>query len=332
MVNNSESEISVAGCQSAANVSLRLLKNLVTDASGNSGPTQDVTSDDLVTDYEAPEVISYQSSAAGADMVEYRLEFSESVSGLKTTSFITNPSCAISKLEGQGSSYQIWLTGCVNESELTLKPLSASDDAGNLGPVSETVGNQNNGDTLAPSATIVELERTNKSLSPSFELRFDEQVRGLTINAFSRMGSAKDCAFTLATVTAGSVYRVDSSGCSAGSLKIQLLAGSVSDTHQNPGPTSAIESDLVRIADEVEPNLSTSARVASLQAPPRLISKQASRQAATSVKSIPKDADTQNILLPKVESLEPEPWLSVAIALLALAVARGSRGRRVSRR
>jgi hypothetical protein len=33
-----------------------------------------------------------------------------------------------------------------------------------------------------------------------------------------------------------------------------------------------------------------------------------------------------------VESLKPESWVSIAIALIALAVAKRSRGRRVSRR
>jgi hypothetical protein len=331
MVNNSTAQIPIIGCQSAANVSLRLLKNEITDPFGNSGPTADVSSDAVVTDYEAPQVISYQSNSIGADLLEYRIEFSESVTGLTTTSFTASPSCVISKLDGQGSSYQIWLTGCVTESELTLKPLSASDAAGNLGPVSETTGNGNAGDNLPPTATIVELERTNKSLSPSFELRFDEQVLGLTINSLSRMGTAKDCAFTLATVTSGSVYRIDSSRCSAGSLKVTLLAGSVTDTHQNPGPTSAVESALVRIVEQ-EPSLSASAALASLQAPPNVISNRTETPVAEIVKSLPKAPKAENIQFPRFESLNPESWLSVAIALLALAVAKGSRGRRVSRR
>lgn len=331
MTNSAEAAIPVTGCQSAANVSLRLLKNQVTDESGNSGPTADVTSETLLTDYEAPAVLSYQSSSVGADLIEYRLEFSEHVTGLTSTSFAASAGCAISKLDGQGSSYQIWLTGCQSESQLTLNPLSATDAAGNLGPVTEATGNETTSDKIAPTATIEELDRTNKSLSPSFELRFDELVSGLTINSLSRTGSAKDCAFTLSTVATGSVYRVDSSGCSAGSLKLILLAGSVSDTHQNPGPTSAVESPLVRIV-EPEPTAINSANLASLDAPPILISSRPLPKVTEIVMPPSKEAMVPGVQFPTVESLKPESWVSIAIALIALAAAKRSRGRRVSRR
>jgi hypothetical protein len=331
MTNNSAAEISITGCQSAANVYLRLIANQLTDESGNSGPTQDVSSDSVVTDYEAPEVISYQSSSVGADLIEYRIEFSESVSGISEASFSASSPCEISKLDGQGSNYQVWLTGCATESNLTLLPLSASDAAGNLGPVSETIGNENSGDTFAPTATIVELERADKSLSPSFELRFDEQVSGLTLNSLSRMGTAKNCAFTLATISSGSVYRVDSSGCSAGSLKVILLAGSVSDTHQNSGPASAVESPLVRIAEPKTAPLD-SAGIAGLTAPPTLISSRPVPKVTETVKLRTQETLPAQLQYPKVDSLKPESWVSIAIALIALAVAKRSRGRRVSRR
>ena len=331
MTNNSEAAIPVTGCQSAANVSLRLLANQVTDASGNGGPSADVTSEIAVTDYEAPAVLSYQSSSVGADLIEYRLEFSEPVTGLTSASFTTGSSCVFSKLDGQGSSYQIWLSGCQSESQLTLKPLSATDTAGNLGPASESIGNETTSDNVAPTATIQELDRANKALSPSFEIRFDEQVLGLTINSLSRTGSAKDCAFTLSTVATGSVYRVDSSGCSAGSLKVILLAGSVSDTHQNPGPASAVESPLVRIV-EPEPTALNSANLASLDSPPILISSRPLPKVSEIVKPLSKEAMAAGVQFPTVESFKPESWVSIAIALIALAVAKSSRGRRVSRR
>jgi hypothetical protein len=331
MTNVSEAAIPVTGCQSAANVSLRLVKNQIVDPFGNSGPAADVLSEIAVTDYEAPSVVSYRSSLAGADLIEYRLEFSEAVSGLTSSSFTTSPGCAVSKLDGQGSSYQIWLTGCQSESQLTLKPLSATDAAGNLGPTAEATGGETAGDTVPPTATIMEIDRTNKALSPSFELRFDEQVLGLTINSLSRMGTAKDCAFTLSTVTSGSVYRVDSSGCSAGSLKVILLAASVFDTRQNPGPTSAVESPLVRIV-EPEPTSLNSANLASLDAPPILVSSRVLPKVLEIVKQPSKEAVASGFLFPKVESLKPESWVSIAIALIALAVAKRSRGRRVSRR
>jgi hypothetical protein len=331
MTNNSEAAISVTGCQSGANVSLRLIKNQVTDSSGNSGPTADVTSETVVTDYEAPSVLSYQSSSAGADLIEYRLEFSESVTGLTNASFTTSPGCTISKMDGQGASYQIWLTGCQSVSQLTMKPLSVTDAAGNLGPASETTGNETASDTLPPTATLVELDRTNKAVSPSFELRFDEQVLGLTINSLSRTGSAKDCAFTLSTVSTGSVYRVDSSGCSAGSLKVILLAGAVSDTHQNPGPANAVESAMVRIV-EPEPTSINSANLASLETPPILVSSRPTPKVTEIVKPLPKQGLPADMQIPSLESLKPESWVSLAIALVALAVAKQSRGRRVSRR
>jgi len=154
---------------------------------------------------------------------------------------------------------------------------------------------------------------------------------GLTINSLSRTGSAKDCAFTLSTVATGSVYRVDSSGCSAGSLKVILLAGAVSDTHQNPGPATAVESAMVRIV-EPEPTSLNSANLASLETPPILVSGRSTPKVTEIVKPLPKQGLAADMLVPSVESLKPESWVSIAIALVALAVAKKSRGRRVSRR
>ncbi|MEY4451415.1 MAG: hypothetical protein RLZZ380_536 [Actinomycetota bacterium] len=331
MAGAATADVEVAGCQSSANVRLMLLANQVSDLAGNAGPAVSVASTDVAVDRDAPNVISNQQVAISADLIEYSVIFSEPVTRLSTESFSASPGCVVSKVDGSGDQYRVWLAGCTIDAALTLKPQTAADAAGNLGPAEEESGS-GTGDNLAPKAQLTELTRSDKSISPSFELRFDELITNFSVASLSKSGTAKNCAFTVSEVTAGSVYQIDSSDCSSGSLRVSLLAFSVLDLHGNPGPVMQVDSPIVRIT---EPNQSGQfANRSNLNPlmPARPNSVRPTRPSA--VKPNQKDEAQQVAATNSLsfESLKPESWVSVGIALVALAIAKRPRGRRAIRR
>jgi hypothetical protein len=331
MAGAAAADVEVTGCQSSANVRLTLLANQVRDLAGNAGPAVSVASTDVAVDRDAPTVITNQQASASADLIEYSVIFSEAVTGLSTESFSASAGCVVSKVDGSREQYRVWLAGCTADAALTLKPQTAADAAGNLGPAAEDSGS-GTADNLSPKAQLTELTRSDKSISPSFELRFDELVTNFSVSSLSKSGTAKDCAFTVSEVTAGSVYRIDSSDCSSGSLRVSLLALSVLDLHGNPGPAMQVESPIVRIT---EPNqsgqIANRSNLNSLM-PARPNSVRPAMPG--SVKPNQKDEAQQVAATNSLsfESLKPESWVSVGIALVALAIAKRSRGRRAIRR
>ena len=324
MLQPTVAQISVEHCNSGANVMLILKRNQILDLVGNASPFSDLYSGDVLVDYEAPNVKSITSGTI-ADLIDFAVEFSEPVTNIANNSFsLTGAGCSISKLDGSGSSYHVYLTGCSGQSSLTVKSLTARDLTGNVGPTSDQSNSNGDADNLAPTAAITELERTDKSLSPSFELRFDELVSGLTINSLSRTGTAKNCNFTLGEVTVGRVFRIDSSNCAAGTLGVTLLANSVVDSHGNSGPSLATVSPLTKIAQPTPPAHPAgfqpfNARETPLKAP--------SVETRTNRKPIQAPAES-SIATANPEALRPESWVSIAIALLALVIAKVPRGRR----
>jgi hypothetical protein len=329
MTNSSTAAINVTGCQSAANVKLKVLANQISDLAGNTGPSEPIQSLDILVDREPPTVIRNQLVGITADLNEFEVVFSEPVIGLTLQSFETSAGCTLSKLDGEKSEYRVWLTGCQSNASLTLKTLQAIDAAGNLGPTVAQNGTGNN-DKIAPTALITELVRTDKSISPSFELRFDEVVTDFQIDALSKSGTAKNCEFSVSEVTSGTVYRIDSSFCSAGSLRMSLLPGSVTDSHGNQGPPTQTDSPMARIAEKVVP-LSTVTR-SNLDP-----FDQNPAEAIVPVSAKPKTPTTQRAAASPIgseaqESLKPESWVALAVAAVALAISKRSRGRRAIRR
>jgi hypothetical protein len=326
MTSATSAQVSVQNCSSGANVFLVVKRNQIRDLAGNLSPAADLVSNDVLADYEAPQVAAI-TSVSGVDYLDYTVTFTEQVSGLSASSFtVTGTACAISKFDGSGASYHVYVNGCTDQNSLTVKALSARDLAGNLGPVADRTNSGGSLDIVPPTATITELDRTDKTLSPSFELRFDEVITGLTINSLSRSGTAKNCSFTLVEQTANRVYRIDAANCGAGSLKLTLLAGSVVDSHGNIGPLQNNDSPLSKIAVvpvSAKPAGFQSFPIQSGQVLPSTPTVTPSKKTPTTSKA------TKTEATPKSEdALKPESWVSIAIALIALVIARRPRGRR----
>ncbi len=326
MVSPSSAQVQVQGCASGANVRLLVKRNQLRDLAGNPSPPTEVVSNDILVDIEAP-VITSITSTPGPDYLDYAVTFAEEVTGLTANSFtLTGQGCAISKFDGTGSTYHVYVNGCTDQSSLTVKALAAKDLAGNYGPTTDRGNSGGNLDTLPPTAIITELERTDKTISPSFELRFDELVTGLTINSLSRTGTAKNCSFTLVAQTSNRVYRIDSANCAAGNLKITLLAGSVSDSHGNLGPVQNLDSPVAKIAAAPATIVPVGFRALPTQSgtvlPERPITQ------TPKPKKIPATAIQTQPVEEVMSTLKSESWVSLAIALIALVIAKRPRGRR----
>ena len=325
LISSTTAQIAVQNCISGANVQLTVKRNSIRDLAGNLSPATELSSSDVLVDYEAPRVITI-TSATTADLVDFTVNFSEPVTNITASSFtLTGTGCSISKVDGQGSSYHVYVAGCSGTSGLTVKSLAASDSSGNQGPATDQ-SNTGSADIVPPTATIAELERSDKTLSPSFELRFDELVTGLTVNSLSRSGTAKNCTFTLVEVTANRVYRIDTATCGAGTLKVSLLAKTVTDSHGNIGPSLDVESPMAKITQAAAVILPTGFHAFPQTPNGNLNPTRPQIPPTTSTKAA--RPTTQAQIATSVDALKPESWVSLAIALLALVIAKRPRGRR----
>ena len=248
MVNANSMEVWLSGCQSGSTVSIQIAARSIRDLQGNLGPNSPVGSPTVYVDREAPSVSTMASDGSTADMISYRIEFNEPVTNVAPSSFgVVGSGCVISKLDGGGSQYLLWLTGCAEAPVLTLKAKTATDFAGNVGPLNDVVNGNGSIDQVAPAVQFQETSRPDRGVSPSFQVSFSEPVVGFTLNSLTRVGSAKGCTFSLSEITPGRLFQIRSSSCGQGSLRLTLPALAVADLHGNAGPLVSTESSLVYI-------------------------------------------------------------------------------------
>jgi hypothetical protein len=227
---------------------LTLKANAATDLNSNAGPIANVVSSGVLLDLDAPTPIAFAKSASTrAGLVGFELNFAEPVTGLTAQSFtIHGEGCVVTKFSGAKDSYALWLTDCAQGAAVsaTLKAQVAQDAAGNLGPIVPIDSVVVAIDDVAPSATVSVVTR---SPQPVFEVAFSEAVQGLVIDSFSHSGTATGCHFALSSVLTGLTYRVSASGCSAGTVRLELPSDVVIDGTGNLGPASLVSSDSVTI-------------------------------------------------------------------------------------
>jgi hypothetical protein len=248
--------VTVDSCASTSTAVLSLKAFAGTDAAANQGPAAAVASTTLV-DRVIPAVSALlKSTSSRQGMQVYELTMAESVTGMANDAghwTVTGAGCAISKFSGSGASYTVWVTGCNDgvRASITLKALSLTDAAGNIGPAADFASPETQIDDQLPRVSIIADARATQSASPSFTVTFSEQVTGVTLDIFTHSGTANNCKFALAETTAGLVYKVTSTLCGAGTLKLGVPANAISDANGNLGPSVSIESPAVTIDVDV---------------------------------------------------------------------------------
>ena len=147
-------------------VTLALKSASLTDAVGNSGPSDETTAAEVTVDRTAPTATwtASPSTPTGNTALVYTLAFSEAVSGLTEADFTltgTSSGWSVESIEGTGP-YTVTI-GAVDPAEgtvvLTLGSGTVSDAAGNTGPSANRAATSVRLDRVVPTATI--------TLSPS---------------------------------------------------------------------------------------------------------------------------------------------------------------------
>jgi hypothetical protein len=334
MNNPTTAVITVGDCAPETQVSISLRARTLRDLIGNQGPQFDVGSNAVKVDRVSPSVASIVVGEAVPDNLQYLVTFAESVTGINTSSFeVSGQGCSISKVEGSAASYQVWVSGCEGNSGLKVLPQVGRDAAGNLGPAEAFTFGDRLVDTTAPSAQILEQGRVNPSAMPSFAIEFDEPIAGITLDVFASRGSAKNCSFELREVTAQVNFVLESANCTPGTLQVTLLANSISDLAGNSGPESAVSSSPARVERVVEiEEPSDPVDTSSLELPagtPLVPTQNQPEFSAPRRPSSEQQSWVEKLVAPTISG---ESWVAIAIALLAVVLARRSRGRRAIRR
>jgi hypothetical protein len=334
MNNPTTAAITVGDCAPETQVSISLRARALRDLIGNQGPQFDVGSNPVKLDRMAPSVASVVAGEAVPENVQYLVTFTEAVTGVKADSFeVSGPGCLLSKVEGSGSNYQVWVSGCTGNPGLKVLAQVGKDPAGNFGPMEAYNFGEQAIDTTAPFAQIVEQARATMSLMPSFAIAFSEAISGITLDVFASRGSAKNCTFELREITAQINYVLEAANCTPGTLQLTLIANSVTDLTGNVGPEAAVSSTLTRIekvSEEVETDISVD--TSSLQLPNGTpLSPTENKPGVATPKPKPSNEVSwvERLVMPTISS---DSWVAIGIALLAVVLAKRSRGRRVIRR
>lgn len=328
-ITNQSFEVLVNNCAAVTSATLYINARTVRDLGGNLGPSVNVYSSPVQVDRQSPAVVKLQAGSPIADLIPFEVTFSESVAGISSNSFLVGGTgCSLSRLEGGGAEYLVWLVGCTQNPTVAVKALSSSDLAGNLGPITDTQTGTGIIDEVAPAVTITEKPRTAKSESPVFVFLFSEPVQGFTINSLVQNGTAKNCTFTLTEIASGTNFELASSNCQTGTLKLTLPAKSVTDSNRNLGPESNVDSPVAKI-DLTQSNDNQQAAAPAavdwrpsepvdgtplVQTPPLVTSPK--------VKPTTEQNDLATFATTTLNSVGPQGWLSIGIATVALFIAR----------
>jgi alpha-tubulin suppressor-like RCC1 family protein/subtilisin family serine protease len=100
-------------------------------------------------------------------------------------------------------------------------------------------------DTAPPSAVLTAPSSPTNAAVLTYLLGFDETVSGLAADDFERGGTALNCGILVGG--SGASYTVSLSSCSQGTVTLRLKSGSVADASSNPGPSAAVDANLVNV-------------------------------------------------------------------------------------
>ncbi len=149
-------------------------------------------------------------------------------------------SCTISGLIGNGMySFTVYATNEAGDGPVSAS-VSATIDAAAPTP---TWG----APTIGPSRRATATGTFDEDIF--FRLVFDEAVTGFDATDLRNDGTATGCAFLESQVTPNRAYDVVVQCSSTGSLIAQLIAGSVTDSAGNTGPTLNVNAALVTLND-----------------------------------------------------------------------------------
>jgi hypothetical protein len=208
----------------------------------------------IEVDHTAPTlalVASPSGSPTLATSIDVSATFAESVTGFSASDVTlsgTSEGWTVGPVTGSGTTYAFTVQAQSSSTdgmlEIGVPAGGASDAAGNTNVAANAL--QLAIDWTAPTSTLTPPQLSSNATTLSYAVTFSESVTGLTSSAFSVAGTAKGC--ELGTLEgSGASYTVDVTGCSEGTVQLELAAEAVVDAVGHPGPEPGVVASSVSI-------------------------------------------------------------------------------------
>ena len=239
-------------CTSTGTADLSMGSSAVMDGTGNIGPATPTTATSVTIDASLPSASwSTSSTSSTSRTVVFNLTFSETVTGLSAAAVTTagTATCAAPVIAGSGVNYTVTYTCSTDGTVIpTLLAGSVNDASLNSGPSTAVTSAVFTIDGSAPIATWAMTATPTNSLTPSFELNFNETVTGLDTSDISVVSGTGTAPCSITSVTgSGAVYTVTATCTAEGTVTLRMSSASVIDSTGNNGPSSAADSTTITI-------------------------------------------------------------------------------------
>jgi hypothetical protein len=254
-------DIEVTGCTDGT-FSLILKANSVADSATNLGPSFDVTAAQITID-TVPAVATVTATGGVTksrdSFVTFDIDFDEPVYGLvaDTNAFeVGGTGCQVGTLTPSGlttfaqavSNYSLTITGCADATDATLavKPDSATDVAGNLGPEALSSAASIEIDRVAAEVVSFTAGESDELGQVEFTVTFNEPIADASVSAADfepATGSVPLVTPFTVTRVSSTQYAVATQALTQGDARVRLKANSITDAIGNPSPLAAQDSE-----------------------------------------------------------------------------------------
>jgi fimbrial isopeptide formation D2 family protein/uncharacterized repeat protein (TIGR01451 family) len=255
--------VSVSGMTGDGAVIASIAAGAASDPAGN-GNTASTSADNTVTyDATAPAVTVEQAPAqadpANAGPILFEVTFSEPVTGFDDTDVVLSGAAGATAavVSGSGASYTVAVSGMTGDGAViaSIAAGAASDAAGNPSAASTSTDNSVSFDGGGPAVTIEQeatiADPTNNPSAARFRVVFSEPIvtAGFTSADVTLSGSASVGSVTLTELAPndGTVFEVQVSVTSDGTVIASIPAGAVSDPAGNPNSASTSADNSVTV-------------------------------------------------------------------------------------
>ncbi len=231
-------------CTTDGTVVMQLAANSVTDGIFD-GPSSAVTASSVLIDTAIAQVqISGTSSSTSRTLI-YTVEFTEQVSGIAISDFVKSSGTATCSTIAASATSGISVTFtvlCTTDGTVVMALTAGSvTDGINVAPASSALANSVSIDTSVPTVVLTTPTSPSTSRLLTYVATFSESVSGVSAADFVKQSGTANCSTTSISAFSGSQISFTVTCTSDGTIRMQLLANSVTDG-VNSGPAAAVVS------------------------------------------------------------------------------------------
>jgi YVTN family beta-propeller protein len=184
---------------------------------------------------------NYLSSASST----FTITFNEAITGLQASDFTnagTAQNCVITPASATGTAINVTVASCGDGTlDLQLAANAVADTAGNTGPATTVTAPSRYVDGFpgAPTASFTSTPTSpNNSQTLTYQVTFNEAISGFTGSDLTNIGTATNCEYTVTGTEPGTVFLIEVTNCSDGTVLLRINNASVTDRAGNTGPGS----------------------------------------------------------------------------------------------